>query len=362
MTSSVYIHIPFCNNICSYCSFTKFYYDKEKVKKYLKALKKEVLEKYKGELIKTLYIGGGTPSSLSLSELKELFKIVKIFKLDANYEFTFEVNPDIDDVKIKFLKDNQVNRISMGVERVNDKYLKFLGRCHDFKLVEDKIKTFNKVGLDNINVDLIYALPSETLKDLEEELTAILSLNVKHISTYSLMIEEHTKLYINKVKPIDEDLDYEMYKLIIKKLKEHGFKHYEISNFSKSNYEARHNLVYWNNQEYYGFGLSSSGYFNNIRYTNTSNLAKYIEGNYVKEFETLSKKDILSYALILGLRKIDGINLKEFNLKYKVNLLDLYNIRDLIKNKKLQIEDGNLKISYDKIYISNSILINFVGE
>ena len=161
---------------------------------------------------------------------------------------------------------------------------------------------------------------------------------------------------------IDSDLDYLMYDLIRKKLISKGFKHYEISNFAKSSYESRHNLVYWNNMEYYGFGLSAASYVGNKRFTNTSNLNKYINGNYIKETETLSKKDKISYALILGFRKIEGINIQEFNKKYNVNLLELYNIKELIKNKNLIIQDGNLRISYDKIYVSNNILVNFVGE
>ncbi len=363
MISSVYIHIPFCHNICTYCSFTKFYYNQDMVKKYLISLKEEVLKRYKGEEIKTIYVGGGTPNVLTITELEELFKIIAIFKLSNDYEFTFEVNPEcLDYEKIKFLKQHKVNRISMGVERVNSKFLKYLGREHNFNLVKERIQEIKDIGILNINVDFIYALKNETLKDLDKELDLLLSLDVPHISTYSLMIEEHTKLYIDKTLEIDSDLDYLMYDLIRKKLISKGFKHYEISNFAKSSYESRHNLVYWNNMEYYGFGLSAASYVGNKRFTNTSNLNKYINGNYIKETETLSKKDKISYALILGFRKIEGINIQEFNKKYNVNLLELYNIKELIKNKNLIIQDGNLRISYDKIYVSNNILVNFVGE
>ena len=190
----------------------------------------------------------------------------------------------------------------------------------------------------------------------------IVSLDITHISTYSLMIEPNTLLYIKKEKSIDEDLDYKMYKTIIKYLTKKGFHHYEISNFSKNGYESKHNLVYWNTQNYYGFGVGASGYLNNVRYQNTTNLMKYIKGNYISNEEILTKKDILTYALILGFRQINGINKKKFKKIYQVEITDLYNIKDLI-NEGVLIDDGcNLKISYDKIYVENSILINFVGE
>ena len=176
------------------------------------------------------------------------------------------------------------------------------------------------------------------------------------------MIEDNTYLKIMKEKNIPEDLDCEMYELIINKLKKIGFNHYEISNFSKPGYESKHNLVYWNNLPYYGFGVSASGYLGNIRYTNTSSLKKYFDGNYLNNEEILSDKDIISYALILGFRKISGINKDEFLKRYKVDILDLYNIRDLIKSGLIVDNGSNLLISYDKIYVENSILINFVGE
>ncbi len=362
MTNSVYIHIPFCQSICSYCSFTKFFYNEKQVDLYLDSLKKEVQEKYKGEIIKTIYIGGGTPSSLNITEFKKLFEIIKIFKLSDNLEFTIEANPEsIDEEKLKLFKINKVNRISMGVESTINRNLKYLKRNHDFKLVKEKINLIKKY-ITNINVDLIYGLKNQTLKDLAYDINNILSLDITHISTYSLMIEDNTYLKIIKEKNIPEDLDYEMYELIINKLKKSGFNHYEISNFSKPGYEAKHNLVYWNNLPYYGFGVSASGYLGNCRYTNTLSLKKYFAGNYLDNLEILSDKDIISYALILGFRKISGINKSEFFKRYKVNILDLYNIRDLIKSGLIIDNGTNLLISYDKIYVENSILINFVGE
>ena len=360
---SVYIHIPFCNNICTYCAFTKFYYDEKRVFKYLESLEKEIKLNYHGELIKTLYIGGGSPSSLNIQELEKLFSIIQIFNLSKELEFTIEVNPcDITEEKIKLLKKNKVNRISMGVQSTNSNFLKYLGRNHNFNLVKEKIKLIKSYGINNINLDLIYALPFETLKDLEIDLDNFLSLDVTHISTYSLMIEPHTMLYLKKEKTISDEIDYEMYNLIIKKLTRQGFKHYEVSNFAKQGYCSKHNLVYWNNEKYYGFGLAASGYINNIRYTNTTSLQEYNKLNFISEKEYLTQKEIISYELILGFRKIKGINIKEFYNKYKVNIKDLYNVPELLKKKELIERNGNIFVSYDKIYVENSILINFVGE
>ena len=363
MASSVYIHIPFCSHICTYCAFTKFYYNKKMVTDYLNTLEKEIKERYQGEILKTLYIGGGTPSSLDISDLKELFKILKVFKFQDDYEFTIEVNPEnLTFDKIKLFKENKVNRISMGVESTNINCLKYLGRCHDFSLVKDKIKLLKEFGFNNINVDLIYALKNQSLEELKKDLDNLLSLDVQHISTYSLMIEDKTILKLKGEEEIDEDKDYLMYDLIRKTLKKHGYFHYEISNFAKEGYESKHNLVYWANSEYYGFGLASASFLGNTRTTNTNNFKKYLEGDYYSEIEKLDKNDILSYALILGFRLIKGINKKEFYNKYHVELDSLYNIKDLIKDKKLIDKGGNIYISYDKIYIENSILINFVGE
>ena len=245
---SIYIHIPFCSNICSYCDFAKFYYNSDWVDNYLSSLEKEIKLNYKGEVVDTIYIGGGTPTVLNLNQLEKLLKITNLFN-KKNIEFTVETNVDLSLEKIKLLKKYGVNRISIGVQTVNPKYLKFLNRNHTKEEVINLINLLKEYNF-NINVDLIYAIPGETLEELNEDLDFILSLDVNHISTYSLIIEPHTKLYIDNVSNIDEDLDYEMYKLINKKLNK--YHHYEISNFAKKNYESKHNLVYWNNLNYYG--------------------------------------------------------------------------------------------------------------
>ena len=360
MTTSAYIHIPFCDKICNYCDFCKRYSNNLVIDKYIEALEQDIKKNYQKEVLKTIYIGGGTPSSLSINQLTKLMKIVKLLKLDNNYEFTFECNPEnITEEKLILLKKNGVNRISIGVESTNDKFLKYLGRNHNFKMVQEKVSLIKKY-ISNINVDLIYALPGESIADLKKDLHNIVNLNVNHVSTYSLEIHQHTIFSIKRIKNISSDIDSDMYKLICEFLKENGFKHYEVSNFCKDNTYSRHNMVYWNNSEYYGFGLGASGYVNSIRYDNTRSFYKYINGNRALNEEKLKKEDKISYELILGFRLINGINKEEFKKKYGIDLVNQYNVKELIKKGYL-IDDGlNIKVSYDKIYIENFILENFV--
>lgn len=356
---SIYIHIPFCNNICSYCDFAKVFYNEKYVLKYLESLEYEINNNYKNEIIETLYIGGGTPSSLSIKELNRLFNILKKIKLSDNYEFTIECNIDsLTKEKIDLFKSNKVNRLSIGIETFNKKYLSFLNR-KEFNL---DILEYAKKNFNNINIDLIYAIPNETIEELNKDIDEFLKLNINHISLYSLIIEPHTKLYIDNVKNIDEDLDYEMYKLIDKRLKENGYIHYEISNYSKKGYESKHNLTYWDNKKYYGFGLGASGYIDNIRYTNTRNLDKYINHVYDRDITILDKNMEMENEMILGLRKLKGVNLKEFKEKFNIDIKEKFNIDKLIKEEKLIIKDNYIFINPRYIYLSNDILINFIGE
>lgn len=359
MVKSAYIHIPFCNNICSYCDFCKLLYNKDFVKKYLDTLEKEITNNYKNEILDTIYVGGGTPSSLSVSELNKLFSIIKIFKLSKDYEFTFEVNiEDITEEKLEILKENKINRLSIGIESFNDKYLKYLGRNYTSDIINEKVELAKKY-FDNINVDLMYALKNESLDDLEEDIDKILKLDIKHISCYSLIIEKNTKLYIDNTKYISDDLDSDMYDLIDKKL-ENKYHRYEVSNYSITSYESRHNLTYWKNNEYYGFGLGAAGYIDNIRYTNTRNLSKYISGSYERQNELLTKEDKIKYEFILGLRLTSGLNKDNFNKKYGININEIEIIKELI-NKGLLIDDKiNIYVPKKYFYVLNDILVNFV--
>ncbi len=358
---SIYIHIPFCNHICSYCDFCKFLNNNEWIQLYLDALKKEINLNYQKNMVKTLYIGGGTPSVLSINDLKKLFSILKIFNFADDYEFTFECNIEsIDYEKLLFLYENKVNRLSIGVQTFNEKFLKFLNRFHTKKEVFEKIDICKKIGFKNINIDLIYAIPGETIDDLKSDLNLFLDLNINHISTYSLMIEPHTKLYIEKIENIDEELDFKMYNLICETLGKHGFNHYEVSNFSKPNFESKHNLVYWNNLEYYGFGVGASGYINNVRYDNTRNLFKYIDGIYFDNSHEVLLNEKIENEFILGFRKINGINLNEFLKKYNFNLLDIDEVKKLLNEKKLIKSNNKIFINPKYIYIQNEILIDLL--
>lgn len=354
----VYIHIPFCKTICFYCDFCKMYYNEKWAYDYLKALKEEVNKFYQNDKITSIYIGGGTPSSLNDEQLTNLLELTKIFKHDK-IEFTFECNIDITENQLKILKDYGVNRISVGIQTINDKFIAFLNRGHNQDMVLNKIKLINKY-FDNINVDLIYALPNETLDDLKKDLNFLTSLPISHISTYSLMIEPNTMLYIKGVEAIDEEMDYQMYDFIKTYLKEKGFNHYETSNFCLNDMESKHNLTYWNNEQYYGFGLGASGYLDNIRYENTKNLNKYLKGEYRLDEHILSKAEQIENTFILGLRKVKGVDKNKFMEQYgniKIPIID-----KLIEKGKL-IDDGkNIYIPSDKEYIANTILVDIIGE
>ena len=362
MFKSIYIHIPFCKNICSYCDFCKMFYNKELVDKYLSYLEKEYHSYNITNEIDTIYIGGGTPSSLEIDQLDKLFKIIKDIKLSKNYEFTFEINPeDIEEELLVKLKENRVNRISIGIETINDKFYKFLNRYNDKKSLIEKINLCKKY-FSNINIDLMYAFPNETISDLKKDLDFFKELNVEHISTYSLIIEDNTVLGNNNTKYIDEEIDRKMYETIIEYLDSLGYIHYEISNFSKKGYESKHNLTYWNNNTYLGIGLGASGYIDNYRYTNTRSINKYLDGDYIyikEELTTLKKEE---YEMILGLRKIEGVSKKDFFNKYNKHIDDIFDIIDLVDKKLLEDKDGYIRIPKDKLYIENQILINFIGE
>ena len=356
----IYIHLPFCSSICSYCDFPKVLYEKKWIKKYLYYLKKEIETRYKNEPVKTIYIGGGTPTCLGLEELNELLEITNYFKKEKNIEFTIESNIEsLTEEKIKLLKNFGINRISLGVQSLNTEVLKKLNRHHNKEMIIDVISKLKNNNLTNISIDYIYGVNND-IYIIKEDIENILKLNIPHISCYSLIIENGTILKINNQKSIEDNIEEEMYKYIEKKLENNNYIHYEISNYAKKNYQSIHNLNYWNNGSYYGFGLGAVSYLNNIRTTNTKNLTKYLLGNFLQEEQQEDINIRISNELILGLRKLKGISINKFNKKYNKNLLDLYNIKELLKEGLLEIEDNYLKIPKKYIYIENNILINFI--
>lgn len=356
---SIYIHIPFCNSICTYCDFCKIFYNKKYINDYLNNLEQEIKVRYKSEIVNTIFIGGGTPSSLDDEELIRLMNIIEIFKLNDNYEFTVECNIEsITENKLKIMKKYGVNRISIGVESFDNSIIKLLGRNHTKKDV------YNKMGIvkryfSNISIDLIYAAYDD-INILKSDIDCFLKLDIPHISTYSLIIEDNTMLKINGMKNIDEDIDYEMYKYIEDALEKNDYIHYEISNYAKNGYQSKHNLVYWNNEEYYGFGLSSTSYINNERITNTKNLRKYLNGEYL-DTSVYEDKDIrMENEIMLGLRKLDGIDLDRFKEKFNVSLEDIYNIDNLVRNGYLIRDNNCIKIDKKYMYISNEIIVRIL--
>lgn len=359
--SSVYIHIPFCKSICSYCDFCKVLYTKEWAVNYLKSLKTEIQNRYMGEEISTIYIGGGTPSALSLKEIEYLLNLTNLFHKDKLQEFTFECNvEDITEELLDLLKKHHVNRLSVGVQSFDSTNLRFMKRKSVFEDVKNKMALMRIKGFDNINLDLMYALPEEEYKIVKKDVKLFLKLNPEHISTYSLMLEDNTFLKYQKVNNIEEDLDAKMYDYICKKLSKSGYEHYEVSNFAKPGYKSKHNLVYWSNQEYYGFGSGASGYVGGVRYDNTRSLSQYLDGHVNSKETLLSKEDIMNYEVILNFRKLEGINLKEFYDKYQVNLQDAYPIKPLLQTGDLIHQNGYVKINPTKIYIMNEILLKIV--
>lgn len=361
MIKSAYIHIPFCNSICAYCDFCKLFYHKKWIKPYLEALKKEIINSYQKEELDTIYIGGGTPSALELEELKELFEILSLLKKSKNLEYTIECNIDsITKEKLLLFKQYGINRISIGIETLNPKLLKEIGRNHSKEDVKEKISWMKELGFSNINVDLMYALPTETMKDLRKDLNFFFTLDISHISTYSLIIEPNTKFGIQNLEPIDEDLDREMYEVIKEECRKHGYIHYETSNFGRPNFFSRHNLTYWNNEEYYGFGLGASGYIKNIRYENTRSINEYLNGTTILESHELTPLETMQNEMILGLRKTEGVHEETFYKKYQKKIEDVFPIAPLLKEQKLKRENGYLKISEEYQYLANEILIYFI--
>ena len=357
---SVYIHIPFCSTICSYCDFCKMFYNEKLVDKYLDALNKEIELNYKKEKLKTVYIGGGTPSSLNKNQLTKLFNITNRFILDNDYEFTIEANiSDINEDFLKLCSNNKVNRLSIGIETINKEFYKLLNRYNDINDIKEKIK-LSKKYFNNINVDLMYGFYGETIEQLDNDLNLIKELDINHVSIYSLIIEENTVLYINKQKSISDELESSMYYHIIDYLASIGYNHYEISNFSKEGFESIHNLNYWNNNNYYGFGLGASGYIDNTRYTNTKSINKYLQFDFVSQKEVLDNKTIMEEELICGLRKIKGISKSKFKKKFNKDIRDVFDIDKLINDELLVENNDYIYIPKDKLYISNSILINFI--
>ena len=355
-----YIHIPFCNSKCSYCAFTSTC-NTNLLSDYLTSLVKEIDTNYKNNTLSTLYFGGGTPSILNAEEVKN---IINRFKLTNNSEITFEVNPEhADERYFRNLIDIGVNRISIGIQTLNDNILKQIGRKHSAQEAINCIKIAKKSGFKNVSVDLIYGLPNQTIKIFKQDLNTIKKCDIQHISLYGLKIEENS-IFGKKIPENlpDDDTQADMYLEAVKTLDK--FFHYEISNFALSDkYFSKHNISYWKNKEYYGFGCSAHGYENGVRYANTSDLHEYIQNPLTHKFEhTETTDEKLQEEIFLGLRLSDGINVKSINNKYKINLYAKYkNVIDkYVQSGHMQTTADGYKLSAKGFLVSTIILADFI--
>ena len=349
---ALYIHIPFCETICDYCDFTKLQYFRKFAIPYLEALEKE-LKTYPIKELKTIYVGGGTPTALEDDLFEQLLKIIKPYSSGVQ-EYTFEANPESLSLnKIKLLKEYGINRISLGVQTTNDRILQMVNRHHSFEQVKTAIKNLKECGIDNINVDLILGLPHSSEKILQEDLDNILSLDVKHVSCYGLTVNPHTALYNKGFKEPEGDVLRKCYDIVEEKLTKNGFVHYEVSNWAKPGYQSEHNLTYWRNHQYFGCGLGASGYLGNNRYKNTVNLSQYLRGDYVFEKEIVSEKDKLTYQIMLNLRTIEGLDVSFVKNKDP-------EIAELIEKGLIVFKDQRLVSTYQGMMILNQIILKLI--
>ena len=374
----LYIHVPFCVSKCNYCDFNSFKLNKVKKDTYLEDLIKE-MELYKNEIdedeeITSIFLGGGTPSILSGDEIKYIFKCVNDnFKIKKDAEITIECNPGTLTLKkLKDMKEAGVNRLSIGLQAVQNNHLEYIGRIHTYEEFEKNYKEALNVGFKNINVDLMYSLPNQSFDDWKESLEKITNLNPTHISAYSLILEEGTELYNmherNEFRLIDEDIDIDMYEYTINYLKSKGYNQYEISNYSKDGFECEHNKLYWKCGHYIGLGPGASGYIKNIRYSNLCDLNDYHDSLMKNEKpidtkEVLTTQDKIEEKIFMGLRMNDGIYFDDFKKEFNIDFLEKYNnqIKDLTNKNLIELSEGKMSLTQKGREISNTVFIEFMN-
>ena len=381
----IYIHIPFCKQKCYYCDFVSFSNKEEYIEKYVETLKREIdsydLSNYN---ITTIYIGGGTPSRIPSEKIQEILEKIKQKILEnqtkwEDIEITIELNPGtVDEEKIKKYKEIGINRLSIGLQSTNNKLLKEIGRIHTFEDFKNTYNLVKKVGFENINVDLMIGLPNQTISYVKESLNEIIKLNPTHVSVYSLIVEENTKmekLINNKELQLpDEELERQMYWYVKNTLELNGYNHYEISNFAKKGKESKHNLNCWEQKEYIGLGLAAYSYLNGVRYGNTSDIEKYIN---VQDFlnsseleesgirivdEVQSLEDKRKEYMLLGLRKIDGVSIQKFKEKFVENPIFLFRkeLEKLVNEKLITIDGDCIRLTNKGLDLANIVWEEFV--
>ncbi|WP_373074099.1 radical SAM family heme chaperone HemW [Streptococcus infantis] len=371
--TSAYVHIPFCTQICYYCDFSKVFIKNQPVDSYLEHLLQE-FHSYDIQKLRTLYIGGGTPTALSAPQLEVLLDgLTKNLDLSVLEELTIEANPgDLDEDKIAVLKNSAVNRVSLGVQTFDDKMLKKIGRSHLEKDIYENIDRLKLAGFDNISIDLIYALPGQTMDQVKDNVVKAIALDIPHMSLYSLILENHT-IFMNRMRrgklPLPkEEVEAEMFEYIIAELERAGFENYEISNFSKPGFESRHNLMYWDNAEYYGIGAGASGYVNGVRYKNHGPIRHYLkaveEGNARINEEHLSLREQMEEEMFLGLRKKTGVSKARFEEKFGTSFENLYGqvVRDLCHQGLLQVEGQQIRMTKKGLFLGDTVAERFILE
>ncbi|MCY8047810.1 radical SAM family heme chaperone HemW [Bacillus haynesii] len=376
---AAYIHIPFCEHICHYCDFNKFFIQSQPVDEYLRSLEKEMansMEAAGHPELKTIFIGGGTPTSLSAAQLERLLdSIHRILKPSESLaEFAVEANPDdLSAEKLDVLKAAGVDRLSFGVQTFEDELLKKIGRVHEQKDVLVSFERARKAGFDNISLDLMFGLPGQTIGHLASSLDTALALGAEHYSVYSLIVEPKTVFY-NLMKKgrlhlPPQDQEAEMYELVMRKMEEAGIGQYEISNYAKKGYESKHNLTYWNNEEYFGFGAGAHGYINGKRTVNAGPVKHYIDlieqsGFPYKEKHRVTKNEQIEEEMFLGLRKTAGIDKECFFEKYGRSVDDLFPkvLHSLEETGLIVNTNKNVFLTHNGKLLGNEVFQAFLGE
>ena len=369
---SLYVHIPFCKQKCLYCDFPSYAGKEKLMNEYITALNKEILQKAKGYSINSIFIGGGTPSYLNNSNLQSLLSTLNKLNLKEDLEFTVECNPGtLNKNNLEIMKKNNVNRISMGLQSTKNSILKEIGRIHTYEDFKNNYLLARKLGFNNINIDLMFGLPNQTLEDWKNSLEEIIKLEPDHISAYSLIIEEGTCFYNlyeqDKLNLPDEEKE-RMMSLIAKEiLVKHNYHQYEISNFAKKDKECFHNKVYWKCNEYLGLGVSASSFIDRKRIKNIDNIEKYIQRinkneDIVEEVHVNDIKDDMEEFVFMGLRMVEGISIDEFKKKFNKDIYEVYGevIQKNIKRELLICNSENLYLSSKGVEISNYVMSDFI--
>ncbi|HLU21277.1 radical SAM family heme chaperone HemW [Lederbergia graminis] len=372
---AAYIHIPFCEHICHYCDFNKVFLHGQPVDEYVDLLMKEIeitITETPVKQLKTIFVGGGTPTALNEKQLERLCKGIRENLPFEDGEFTFEANPgDLSIEKLQILKEYGVNRLSFGVQSFNNELLERIGRSHRVKDVYRSLDNAKKVGFDNISIDLIYALPGQTINDFRETLREALSLQLPHYSSYSLIVEPKTVFYnlMRKGKLVLPSVEAEtkMYETLIEEMESYGLSQYEISNFSKPGYESKHNLVYWDNEEYFGFGAGAHGYINGVRYSNAGPLKKYMtplvdHKRPIFNETILSIQEKMEEEMFLGLRKVEGVSLSRFKQRFDKDLEQVFQeaVTTMRNRGLLVVENGYIRLTTEGRFLGNEVFQSFL--